>query len=57
MKYSAVFAFILLLFTLSACALPKTEPYRVRESQFQTRLEYLRYCDHYWLARPEICVD
>lgn len=50
-------ALSLSLFFLAGCALPKTEPYRVRESQFQTRLEYLRFCDHYYLHRTDICVD
>jgi len=52
MKRSFVLA--LCLFAVNACA---TQPYRVRESQFPDRLSYLRYCQHYWLGRNDICID
>ena len=55
MKRSMFFALCVL--ALSACALPQAQPYRVRQSQFQSRLEYLRYCNHYWMHRPDICID
>lgn len=58
MKRSLIFALCLLtLAPLAGCTLPKTEPFRVRQSQFPDRLSYLRYCDHYWLHRTDICVD
>lgn len=56
-ELSAVAVLLYLFFMIAGCALPRTEPYRVRQADFQTRLQYLRYCDHYWLGRGDICVD
>lgn len=55
---SGGFPFLFVCFSLALLFLVGcvTAPRVYRQEQFSSRGEYLRFCDHYFLARRDICV-